>query len=140
LGLEAFDHHAVGGRGELEFATLDFAGGGIKGVDHAFALAFGGDDAVHAEEAEVVADGGLGEVQLFAEAGDVAFAFGEHEDHAEAIFVGEEVEKLTKLKQRLVGSFRGHYFLQGAADGAACHGARGGWCHQDAHRPNHLCT
>jgi len=87
-----------------------------------------------------VADGGLGEVQLFAEAGDVAFAFGEHEDHAEAIFVGEEVEKLTKLKQRLVGSFRGHYFLKGAADGAACHGARGGWCHQDAHRPNHLCT
>ena len=94
--LEAFDGDAVGRGAELDLA----AGGataGVEGVDHLLAVALVDDDAVHPQQAQVVADGGLGELEFLAQAGDVAFTAGQEHDNLEAGPVREEPEELTQI-------------------------------------------
>ncbi len=64
-------------------------------------MAFIDDDAIHPQQTEMVADGGLREVELVAEAGDVPFAAGEEHHDLQAGLVGEQPEKLAQVGKGL---------------------------------------
>ncbi len=97
----SFDGDEVGLGIELEAAVAGFTAGGVEGVDDLFAVAFIDDDAVHAKEPEVMADGGLGEFEFLAEAGDVSFTAGEEHNDLEPGFVRQEAEQLTEVVEGL---------------------------------------
>jgi hypothetical protein len=110
-GLVSFDDDAIGRGVELEFAVAGFSAGRIEGINDLLAMALVDDDAVHSQEAEVMADRGLGEVEFVAEAGDIPFAGGEEHDNLQAGFVGEELEKLAEVGKGLLirgGGLRWH--------------------------------
>jgi len=51
----------------------------VQGIKDLFALSAIGDQIIHAQQAEMVADGRLRKVQLFAKRTDIAFAVGQRE-------------------------------------------------------------
>jgi len=98
--LETVDGDRVGGGVELDLA----AGGataGIEGVDDLFAMALVDDHAVHAKEAKVMANGGLGEFEFFAEAGDIAFTAGQKHNDLQTGAIREQPEELTEVVKGL---------------------------------------
>jgi hypothetical protein len=86
-----FADHWIGGEGlmdQLNRGSNDFGGGLVcKAVVHPFALLAALDESSHAEDEQMLGDGGGGKFEQFDDLADAEFAWGERGEDADAIFV-----------------------------------------------------
>src|SRR4051812_12652594 len=91
------DSYAECVRADVERPAFVHADAAIQGIEDLLAVSAVADDIAHAQQAEVMTDGGLWKFKCFTETGDVSLAVGEEHQQVESSAIGQQAKQSGQL-------------------------------------------